>query len=842
MRSELNYAGKNLSEFGMWFDNSKVYKKPAKRFMGYDIPARNGTLYQSENKFNNVIIEFDCFIKDNFDQNYNDLVNYLNSFETYQKLVNSYNGNMYRMALFHEAIDVDTGQFLKDGRFKLFFDCKPQEYYADGAEFEHIASHYDTYTGNPVVLVNEGESTVTNLKAALNPQQNLNGYDSPWVGGAGKNKAQDFTEVENVCEKISDHTFIIHRNGTTISQRSAIAYCDLKANVAYTMTLTVVDASLNDGILLRTRLHNAGGSYASNLVNYSTNGDKTYTFTPTNDADWIQFYIGGGDEPVGAQYTVADLMIRLASETDATYEPYSNICPITGHTSASVTRTGKNLFHVTREGRTNGGITYTADTSANVIHASGTATAASYAYSNGGWTWANSMLLKAGTYTASMTEVNGARFTIYEVLESGGVNNAPLVGLTSSPATFTLTEDTHIGFQIRIENGTTVDGTLYIQIESGNTSTEYEPYTGNTYTIDLNGTVYGGTVDLVTGVLTLTKGFKNITASDNIQSIGSSGHGWQVLRTSFDDPPVNTGANYSDGVYCDRLKSEVGASSVADDLCFINSSGVLRFNTTAVYADKTALFNALGEINVAYPIEPQTYSLSRQTIDLLIGDNYISSSGEVTVITRTPLILKNPSPMTAKPLFKFTNISAPFTVSANGETIISFQNAIRLIKHTVANNMTFDANGTALTVTKTGTPAYTETSILINSGYLPAGRYSFSSATLGSLEVRSADGTQTYSSGGTFTLTDITQVKIWYVITPSASTPQTFSMPIFLRPLGTLYVDSELMDCYMLDGDTAYSFNECVSLPKDFLQLDERTVVTMTSGAVGFIAPNWWRL
>jgi hypothetical protein len=139
-------------------------------------------------------------------------------------------------------------------------------------------------------------------------------------------------------------------------------------------------------------------------------------------------------------------------------------------------------------------------------------------------------------------------------------------------------------------------------------------------------------VDLVTGVLTVNKGYKTITASDSIQSVGSSGHGWQVLRTSFDDPPVNTGANYSDGVYCDRLKSEVGASSVADDLCFINSSGVLRFNTTTVYADKTALFNALGEINVAYPIEPQTYQLTPQEVKTLLGYNNISSTGTVDVI------------------------------------------------------------------------------------------------------------------------------------------------------------------------------------------------------------------
>ena len=162
--------------------------------------------------------------------------------------------------------------------------------------------------------------------------------------------------------------------------------------------------------------------------------------------------------------------------------------------------------------------------------------------------------------------------------------------------------------------------------------TSYEPYTGTSYPYTLGQSVYGGSVDLATGVLTLTKGFKNITASDNIQSIGSSGNGWQVLRSSFDIPPLNRGANYSDGVICDRLKSEVGASSVADDLCFINSSGVLRFNLATVYADKTELFAALGEINVAYPIEPQTINLTPTQVKTLLGYNNISSSGTVDVI------------------------------------------------------------------------------------------------------------------------------------------------------------------------------------------------------------------
>lgn len=703
MRSELNYAGKNLSEFGMWFDNSKVYKKPSKRFMGYDIPARNGTLYQSENKFNNVIIEFDCFIKDNFDQNYNDLVNFLNSFETYQKLVNSYNGNMYRMALFHEAIEVDTGQFLKDGRFKLFFDCKPQEYYADGAEFEHIASHYDTYTGDPAVLENEGDSAVTNLKVALEPIQTGSGDPSP-------------------------------TNIRPISGQSTVTVEVTGKNMLPTGTFAI-----------------SGGG----------------TTTATFGSDGIHIY------GTKAQAQWADYLV--------THEP----------------------------------ITLKANTS--------------YTFS----------LQVSNTSVAWSATLRNGNTQLYEVIANNG------------SGTLTITPTADVTFDrwrltIRSNDALTVNSVAKLMLRLSSTTSTYEPYTNTSYTTNLGRTVYGGTVDLATGVLTVDKGIATFDGSSDENWIEQSGRRCTIVDALPNVKRI-TGNDRTIGAISNEFLEYTPNQTWTTNIGFsIENSGLLDVrlyttNTMTVADFKTFLQS--NPMQICYPLQTsQTVQLTPQQISLLTGTNIISSSGEVTITTKTPLTLKNPSPMTAKPTFKFTNISAPFTVSANGETIISFQNAITLIKYAIANNMTFNANGTTLTVTKNGTPSYTETSILINSGYLPAGRYSFSSASLGSLEVRSADGTQTFSSGGTFTLTDITQVKIWYVITPSASTPQTFNMPIHLRPLGDLYVNSEMMDCYLIDGNTAYTFNECVELPKDFLELGDRTVITMTSGATGFIAPNWWRL
>lgn len=132
MARTLTYAGKNLSDFSVWWDNSRIFNKPAKLFDSFSIPNRNGALLSSLNRFENIQIEYDCYIKDNFAQNYNDLVDFLTSFDTYQRLENSEEPLTYRMGIFRAELSTDTGQFLKTGQFTIVFDCKPQNFFNSG--------------------------------------------------------------------------------------------------------------------------------------------------------------------------------------------------------------------------------------------------------------------------------------------------------------------------------------------------------------------------------------------------------------------------------------------------------------------------------------------------------------------------------------------------------------------------------------------------------------------------------------------------------------------------------------------------------------------------------------
>lgn len=177
----MTYAGKPFADFSCYFDTSQVFRKPAKRVNAYGIPAHNGNYLISDKTYDNVTIMFNCYIKDNYEQNYSDIINFLNSFDTYQRLETSAEPNIYRMALLHASVEPDMGQFLKDGQFTIEFDCMPQEFLKTGDTEISGDGVYFNRTDNPLVLDNtSGSMIVQGVEGILEPTQNRSGA-KPWA-------------------------------------------------------------------------------------------------------------------------------------------------------------------------------------------------------------------------------------------------------------------------------------------------------------------------------------------------------------------------------------------------------------------------------------------------------------------------------------------------------------------------------------------------------------------------------------------------------------------------------------------------------------------------------------
>lgn len=172
-----------------------------------------------------------------------------------------------------------------------------------------------------------------------------------------------------------------------------------------------------------------------------------------------------------------------------------NVRPITGWTGVTLTRCGKNLINpqIDTDNYYASYASTNADGSITVSNSS-----SSKVYPATVWT-----RLPSGTYTAKFTRISGSNPTeVFLQCNDTADYSSNIAAL--GVKTFTLSEETQV--RVMVVANASESYTASIQIEQGSAATAYEPYQGDAYTADFGQTVYGGTLDWNTGVLTATHG------------------------------------------------------------------------------------------------------------------------------------------------------------------------------------------------------------------------------------------------------------------------------------------------------------------------------------------------
>ena len=186
---------------------------------------------------------------------------------------------------------------------------------------------------------------LSECNVTLEPVQDLHGYENPWVGGASKNKLPLVLadiKSNNMQGTWSGNSYTY--NGVTFTVNT-----DIDENV--TGIETSGSASGNGSFYLCNGLTLDSGYILNGCP--STGGSSTYRVRLRYGSSDYFVDTGSGAEitsPV-TSYGSVDIrfnsgtnlsgltfypMIRLASESDPTFAPYSNICPISGHTQVDV--------------------------------------------------------------------------------------------------------------------------------------------------------------------------------------------------------------------------------------------------------------------------------------------------------------------------------------------------------------------------------------------------------------------------------------------------------------------------------------------------------------------------
>ena len=355
--------------------------------------------------------------------------------------------------------------------------------------------------------------------------------------------------------------------------------------------------------------------------------------------------------PDGADMPMVSLVADIdpIQDTSGGAPSPSNICPISGCDSVDVSVAGKNLIPFPYDGSTvsQSGITVTPNSDGSFV-LNGTATATVYLWLVDKTNNIPSWVKPNTTYTVSCG--------------NGQFNNAPRAQmiLYGSP-TFAITESTrttpsdlsvytHFAVFVQIGNGSTyTNKTIYPQIEVGSSATAFEPHTSDTHTTTLPQTVYGGTLDVVSGVLTVDRAMVDLGtltwSKYNATAPGTdTRYIWGSTSLTGQAPDTPLSSHY---VGVTPSTSNAQAWTKGDNAVSFLSGGDKRLyvRDDAHIDDTPADFKAyLSGVQLCYTLAtPTTIQCDPQQIQTLQGQNNVwADSGDVTVeyIADTKLYIK----------------------------------------------------------------------------------------------------------------------------------------------------------------------------------------------------------
>lgn len=447
----------------------------------------------------------------------------------------------------------------------------------------------DTASGAIASFPDGSGLPMRSLLATIEPQQDLHGQSSPYPAGGGKN-------LFDVDSLISGG--ITGQGGDAANSGwRRTPYMYMKAG-----TYTISRASAD-----WWKMFKYSEQSTSSIIGQVFNNNTRLTETFTLDTDcYCRF---------GFDYipTTADAIQLEAGSTATAWSPYSNICPITGHTGLSVEVTGVNIAEFTHgKGIDTGGHIHDFATRSATVTPIKIDNTRQYKY-------VNSNSNTAGIYAVWNGETlvrRVAGMTSGTVMDTSGGDSLYVCGYSGDGDV--LPETCGVFFADQYE--------------------EFKPYTGTTTTVtfpDSAGTVYGGSYEVVGGELLVDKLITDFDEDrtyyedPNRPGVFYFGIAGRQIVTSTTDSPI---------IACSVYKVNNVSVTTGED-CYI--SGVQSYGGGAVFFRDTRLAGKTsaevkqalsGQKIVFVSGSPQTFTHEGQSVDTLVGQNNVFvDTGDVSV-------------------------------------------------------------------------------------------------------------------------------------------------------------------------------------------------------------------
>lgn len=370
-----------------------------------------------------------------------------------------------------------------------------------------------TATGNPVIFTTNFAQNAKALTVDFAPKQNLNGFDHPWAGGTGKNLVGGGNLTYG--KSISSTGALVDYSDNRCATVNPILVDNTQS---YVISMTSSDVRAIYAVFNGTTFVRRIANVASGTVLNLASGDRVY----------LCFYVYDSSRASG-QYDyrkvspTSDEIQFEQGGTPTAYEQYSNVCPIEGMNGITVLRTEENMLgSMPTDTVTQNGVTFvTSGQKIIATKAIGSTVTATRSIS------VPTSLEPGNYYFFGKTKYNSADVYVWDNTANSRAKKWD--GTTSSDADFgrefgTLyevkIEEGHVYFfGCRVYGYADVGDYIFVptllKADASTVSAD----------VEFENTQYGGTLNLVTGVLTIDK--IKITVSD-ASMLPEGSNGWKT--------------------------------------------------------------------------------------------------------------------------------------------------------------------------------------------------------------------------------------------------------------------------------------------------------------------------
>lgn len=332
----LTFDGVNSLDYGIYITGEAVYNAPERAVEMVNIPGKNGALALDQGRFENIEVTYHagCFAdtQEEFARKVMEFRNALASRFVYKRLTDGYHTDEYRMALYKSGLELSPVRYSTASEFDITFDCKPQRFLIDGdrAISPTEWSDVQTESGELVTIESDGSLAVKSLEVSLSPIQEGSGTPSPTnirpISGRSEvvthRTGKNFLPNTATSRTVNGITFTVNSDGSINVNGTATVNASLVIATGWQPPkgtyIVSKGASVNQPTVFLDARTSSG--FVRTLVSENTGRGVTATI---DYSDYDRFNVG---IYVSKGRTVDNVtiypMVRLASDTDATYEPY----------------------------------------------------------------------------------------------------------------------------------------------------------------------------------------------------------------------------------------------------------------------------------------------------------------------------------------------------------------------------------------------------------------------------------------------------------------------------------------------------------------------------------------